>query len=831
MTDVDKTPDLDNQNIQDQNQSSNDLADKIVGRYRAVRATVSPWIQRNLDEMQDSKAHMGQYIPRSPIALSSQNTSLLVDRVQRMGERSVIWHAEEISLTPNVVDRFATDITGHFSYQPIAIRGDLENQELQLDTTAESLPLAGVSSSSSEPQTPAPSMRFPTSQTPAKPAQPTPRQTQSQGDPAPPAPPHFMAQKQDRRPSWLPKRKEKPVPTKPSVSIALQKQELSEQPSRVKPDSQSLRLFSRVDYLTDMGKSPSIEDDISPDDEITPVDSPESHQEQATQVAPTEKVDGSDDIIQTRITTPDSFEQIDEPPPSIPPSAKHSDKPTVSVTKAEPLPDTDTKPAVTTQSTPRISPKTERPQQSQTERNIVSRKSEARDERPETRALIETELPTDLPTSAKIDSGQEDIEPPMPGQEVVEPDQVSSDQYASEQPRTAPQAQTPPETSTTPELPVSRLSKPQQPASALSKQPQQPVSSTPPSVSDTHLAQDVPAESTPQFSEAADTTIGRQMESKAVVVSPPQLPLTRRMPLTISRMPSPPRLPLVTAKQARSRLQARGWRFKQKQQSEQPSDPVQVSRAVDTLEQPSDSGQPIPDAPRNIAERALGHDFSPVRLHKAQLAPLNIEAATHDQDVYVDSGHKDFDTPESLGLLGHELTHVAQRGLVQTKRVEETAVLPQVHTDVGQSSMGAIQADEHEADRTEQRVLNYLQRQPINQESSQTGLAQPFKPKQARPQPKVQQPAIPEPVMEWLAAQETVQRYPLVTPAPNQVSRQEADAGGETATGEEAQEEETKEQQSDLDQLAKQIYPLIKQMIRVERERRPNQRNSRFGSF
>ena len=199
----------------------------------------------------------------------------------------------------------------------------------------------------------------------------------------------------------------------------------------------------------------------------------------------------------------------------------------------------------------------------------------------------------------------------------------------------------------------------------------------------------------------------------------------------------------------------------------------------------------------------------------------------------MDAAQQNFDTSESLSLLGHELTHVTQQGIVQTKPVNETVVLAQTLPKIEQSSPTTIEADEREANRNEQRVLNYLQRQPIAAKPtpavSRSGSDDSF-----RTQPALQPPAMPEPVAEWLASQKTVQRYPLVAPSPpHQISRQEAGEVGDSgaAAGTETEDEDSKEQQPDLDQLARQIYPLIKQMIRIERERRPNNRNTRLGSF
>jgi len=83
------------------------------------------------------------------------------------------------------------------------------------------------------------------------------------------------------------------------------------------------------------------------------------------------------------------------------------------------------------------------------------------------------------------------------------------------------------------------------------------------------------------------------------------------------------------------------------------------------------SGQALPDSVRSSIEPALGHDFSQVRLHTDAEADglsrqLGAKSFTTGEDVFFRDGNYQPDTQEGRGLIGHELTHVAQQGQGKT---------------------------------------------------------------------------------------------------------------------------------------------------------------------
>ena len=352
-------------------------------------------------------------------------------------------------------------------------------------------------------------------------------------------------------------------------------------------------------------------------------------------------------------------------------------------------------------------------------------------------------------------------------------------------------------------------------------------------------AQDVPRSIVMQSSSAEESSPSLEQSIWTRAAAGWQLPLSQR-PGSLSEQRVARPLPVLTPKQARGQLVARGWRFKRKVE-DAPADPRLISRAMDELEQGQSAGKPLADEPRARVERTLGRDFSGVRLRTAQLAPLNVEAATQGSDVYVEPGQDRFETPQSLALLGHELTHVAQRGLAQTKSVAQTAILPQTRgEEVVAEESAVVRDEEDEALSAEQRLLGPGQTQfPTLSLSGapRTILRKPastpepgWSGQQGRAESQILPGAIPEPVAHWLASAELAQRQPLVSPvASNVISRQEetsAGASSPTSPSGEATEQPAG-QQPDLDQLARQIYPLIKRLLSVERERSPGR--SRFG--
>lgn len=86
-------------------------------------------------------------------------------------------------------------------------------------------------------------------------------------------------------------------------------------------------------------------------------------------------------------------------------------------------------------------------------------------------------------------------------------------------------------------------------------------------------------------------------------------------------------------------------------------------RAAEALRSP---GQPLQAATRTKLEPRFGQDFSGVRVHTDRAAmqsarDINAKAYTLGQDIAFGAGGFAPETPEGLGLLAHELTHVLQQ--------------------------------------------------------------------------------------------------------------------------------------------------------------------------
>jgi hypothetical protein len=303
---------------------------------------------------------------------------------------------------------------------------------------------------------------------------------------------------------------------------------------------------------------------------------------------------------------------------------------------------------------------------------------------------------------------------------------------------------------------------------------------------------------------------------------PAELPRTERI---LARAASRRRLPLtkpspLTPQKATAHLVTRGWRFKRKESSV-PAAPDLVARAVDDLERPTSPGQPLEHKPRGMMERVMGRDFGDVRIHTARLAPLNVQAATRGQDVYVEPGQDRFDTPESLSLLGHELTHVAQgAGIVSTKPVAQTAILPQAQAPVHLE----LEGEEAKAESSEQTILDLFRPATVQRAEAAGEGVSPSLPVSPTGRPasaeRVQRQPVTSPMDTWEGEEELVEAAGEEEGLPE--AEEMEDVEGYLPTEEEEEEEleeEKPEEKPDLDRLARQVYPFIKRLLAVERER------------
>ncbi len=301
--------------------------------------------------------------------------------------------------------------------------------------------------------------------------------------------------------------------------------------------------------------------------------------------------------------------------------------------------------------------------------------------------------------------------------------------------------------------------------------------------------------------------------------------------------------PTITTRAPTTQLEARGWRFKRKG-GEKAAPTAQVSRAVGELERPSSAGRSLEGKPRVMMERVTGRDLSDVKVHTAQLAPLNVQAASKGRDIFFQKGEDNFDTPKSLSLLGHEVTHVAQRHSgIRAKPAEPVSDMPLARVQPH------IAREEAEADETEQSVMQLLQMAPATDmpltppEDQETD---EFELEERDPEEAALTPddlaAEPELFLRQKLALMVAARlmddegeYPeemyqdLLLIAPPDIdllseegiiSDEDLESLGMTLEAYEELEEEAEEEwKPDLDSLARQVYPFIRQLLAVERER------------
>ncbi len=271
--------------------------------------------------------------------------------------------------------------------------------------------------------------------------------------------------------------------------------------------------------------------------------------------------------------------------------------------------------------------------------------------------------------------------------------------------------------------------------------------------------------------------------------------------------------PIITAEQATSQLVTQGWRFKRKEGSKTTA-PSSVIQTMEQLEQKPGTGKPLATRPRTIMEKSMGRDFGGVRIHTAPLAPLNIQAATKKRDVYVEPGQDSFNTPKSIALLGHELTHVAQQGSASPIAQSAPFLTAQRQTRIG--------AEEAEADSNEQAILTAFQSSPSTESFmplSESTLTR----KEKTSQPETSSFLLPSaarelpllPLMHTTALGSSVQRQPLTS--------DEAEVDPETLVEDflEEDDELTEPEGPDLNLLARQVYPLIKRRLVAERQQSP----------
>ena len=270
--------------------------------------------------------------------------------------------------------------------------------------------------------------------------------------------------------------------------------------------------------------------------------------------------------------------------------------------------------------------------------------------------------------------------------------------------------------------------------------------------------------------------------------------------------------------------------------------------------------RPAPSAPllsesnRRFLRAAVGVDPATVRLSRGQDAgrltsAYRADAVTFGDDVALAPGRGD-ETAEGLGLLAHELTHVARRR-------DPTAIPPiarpaEQRSGFRPASPGPATDEEALARIVEAQTVQAARMRfapPVFPARAEAPVAQPFdKQESARTAPPVEDaPAAPdrgrwgnlpapwEPLPDWLAPSRSAEAPPLpvvtVAPAPPvfttppQPGAPVVHAAETTRTLPAPRQRETPSQEQtpapapDIDALARQVYAVLKRRLAAERRR------------
>jgi hypothetical protein len=301
-----------------------------------------------------------------------------------------------------------------------------------------------------------------------------------------------------------------------------------------------------------------------------------------------------------------------------------------------------------------------------------------------------------------------------------------------------------------------------------------------------------------------------------------RMPLTQRL-LRVQprRVEQPARMEHALMQRLKqTELMAQGWRFKTKA-GETPVEAEAVQRAAEQLGSASDTGRALDGETRATLESLLQRDLSEVRVHRAPshapLAVLNVEAATRGRDIFVEAGQEHFDTPESLGLLGHEITHVAQRGLALRKPALSALPAAQDETAQREAADDEIEAAQVEQETIRQLTAPTMRREPHGERAVMRRAQLPL----MRP-PVAQRQSTAEAMEDDTPPGMVTYTIPEVARmADETVMREELSSSTSTAQTPATlpTSVEAPAPAPDLDELARQVYPLLKRMLLVERER------------
>ncbi|HEY7343070.1 MAG TPA: DUF4157 domain-containing protein [Ktedonobacterales bacterium] len=359
---------------------------------------------------------------------------------------------------------------------------------------------------------------------------------------------------------------------------------------------------------------------------------------------------------------------------------------------------------------------------------------------------------------------------------------------------------------------------------------------------------------------SAQAWLARLQQAAQPTPAGPAAPLEPEIPQTQRPQDGPAPAPRRRSNQRRGRAESRG------PDTSTDNAPSARHASPPPIEQPS----PLADSSRSHLQSLTGIDPADVPIYRGPSAERatadeNADALTDGDAILLGAGHAT-DTPETLGLLAHELTHIAQRrsprfvpplaqSPVGQRQAQQAATPPQF-------TATASHADEEaQAGYVEATVRDIARRRTMAPVSEPT---LPALPAQARPDRESTQmppsldpratwgnlPAPWEPMPDWLApvvatqpakqpdarppessssspaplpamAAPPMDTAPAPMPASADSGIQRADRGRtlpETES-ESAHVREERAPEPDLDALAQQIHAILKRRLAAERRR------------
>ncbi|HNW89166.1 MAG TPA: DUF4157 domain-containing protein [Bacteroidales bacterium] len=165
------------------------------------------------------------------------------------------------------------------------------------------------------------------------------------------------------------------------------------------------------------------------------------------------------------------------------------------------------------------------------------------------------------------------------------------------------------------------------------------------------------------------------------------------------------------------------------------------------INNPSNSGSPLPENSRTFMESSFGTDFSHVKIHTDSNAEqmnkeLNAQAFTHGSDIYFNSGKFNPESSSGKHLLAHELTHVVQQQGHQFSVQRETSAEEKELMEKAELLEAEILADpaysllKSQSKRRVKTIIKKAKKKPLGEKTGQrnyyliklkTAITTPFK--------------------------------------------------------------------------------------------------------